>query len=122
MQCTSSCLLWANSGRVSATLNAKATTQISVYAEHLDLSRSSGPRHDDVVRTFLRDKYSERLVGLIVAQGSVALDFLMRTCLWPNTPVVIARGLLKKENVIELQEFDFNEVASLRLGFHSRRL
>ena len=73
-----------------ATLNDKATTQISVYTEHLDLNRFSGPRRDDVLRTFLRDKYSETPIGVIVAQGSGALDFVMRTPLWPDTPVVIA--------------------------------
>src|SRR5262245_60421561 len=73
-----------------AALNEKATTQISVHTEHLDLNRFSGPRRDDVLRTFLRDKYSERPIGLIVAQGSGALEFLMRTSLWPDTPVVIA--------------------------------
>jgi ABC-type uncharacterized transport system substrate-binding protein len=42
------------------------------------------------VRTFLYDKFSERPIGVIVAQGSGALDFLTRANLWPNTPVIMA--------------------------------
>ena len=80
----------AFSSAFRATLNAKSATQISVYSEHIDLNRFSGPRHDDVVRTFLHDKFSERPIGVIVAQGSGALDFLTRANLWPNTPVIMA--------------------------------
>src|SRR5262245_19761920 len=80
----------AFSSEFRATLNAKSTTQISVYSEHLDFNRFSGPRHDDVVRAFLDDKFSKKQIGVIVAQGSGALDFLMRAHLWPNTPVVMA--------------------------------
>jgi hypothetical protein len=78
----------AFSSAFRATLNAKSATQISVYSEHIDLNRFSGPRHDDVVRTFLRDKFSERPIGVVVAQGSGALDFLTRAPLWQ--PVVMA--------------------------------
>src|SRR5262245_24057503 len=80
----------AFSSEFRATLNAKSTTQISVYSEHLDFNRFSGPRHDDVVRAFLQDKFSKKQIGVIVAQGSGALDFLTRAHLWPNTPVVMA--------------------------------
>jgi len=80
----------AFSSAFRASLNARSATQISVYSEHIDLNRFSGLRHDDVVRTFLRDKFSERPIGVIVAQGSGALDFLTRAPLWPNTPVVMA--------------------------------
>ncbi len=73
-----------------ATLNAKSATQVSVYSEHLDLNRFSGPGHDDLMRKFLRDKFSERPIGVLVAQGSAALEFLTRANLWPNIPVVMA--------------------------------
>jgi len=80
----------AFSSAFRATLNAKSSAQVSVYSEHLDLNRFSGPRHNDVVRAFLRDKFSERPIGVIVAQGSGALEFLTRSHLWPDTPVVMA--------------------------------
>ena len=80
----------AFSSAFRAALNAKSATQVSVYSEHIDLNRFSGARHDDVVRTFLRDKFGERPIGVIVAQGSGALDFLTRAHLWPNAPVVMA--------------------------------
>src|SRR5262245_58149191 len=80
----------AFSSEFRATLNAKSATQISVYSEHVDLNRFSGPRHDDVVRAFLHDKFSGRPIGVIVGQGSGALDFLTRAQILPNTPVVMA--------------------------------
>src|SRR5262245_25979070 len=80
----------AFSSEFRATLNAKSTTQISVYSEHRDFNWFSGPGDDDVVRAFLEDKFSKKQIGVIVAQGSGALDFLTRAHLWPNTPVVMA--------------------------------
>ena len=75
-----------------STLNAKPVARVSVYAEHLDLSRFGGPRHDELIRTYLRDKFSDRPIGVVVAQGSAALEFLLRSRsqLWPQAPVVFA--------------------------------
>ena len=75
-----------------STLNARSAERISVYAEHLDLSRFGGPQHDELLRTYLRDKFRERPIGVLVAQGSSALDFVLRSRgeLWPGVPVVFA--------------------------------
>jgi len=56
-----------------STLNAGSTARISVYTEHLDRSRFGGPRHDELVRTYLRDRFSETPIGAVVAQGAGAL-------------------------------------------------
>ena len=74
------------------TLNAGTSEKISVYAEHLDLSRFGGPQHDDLLRDYLRDKFRARPIGLLLAQGSSSLDFLLRSRaeLWPGVPVVFA--------------------------------
>src|SRR5262245_28751876 len=74
------------------TLNARPAVRVSVYAEHLDLSRFGGPRHDELLRAYLRDKFSERPIGVVVAQGSSALEFVVRARaeLWPQAPVVFA--------------------------------
>src|SRR5262245_29542530 len=75
-----------------STLETKSTMRTSVYAEHLDLSRFGGPRHDELLRTYLRDKFSERPIGVVVAQGSAALEFVLRSReeLWPGVPVIFA--------------------------------
>jgi signal transduction histidine kinase len=75
-----------------AALNAKSKERTSIYGEHLDLSRFGGPKHEETVRTYLRSKYSERPIGVVVAQGSAALEFILRsrTVLWPAVPVVFA--------------------------------
>jgi signal transduction histidine kinase len=73
-------------------LNAGSGARVSVYSEHLDFSRFSGPRYEEVLRTYLRDKFSATPIGVVVAQGSSALEFLVRRRaeLWPNVPVVFA--------------------------------
>ena len=40
-----------------STLNAGSAKRISVYAEHLDLSRFGDRRHDEALRNYLRDKF-----------------------------------------------------------------
>jgi hypothetical protein len=75
-----------------STLNTKSAVHVSVFAEHLDLSRFGGPRHDELLRRYLRDKFSERPIGVVVAQESSALEFVLRSRaeLWPGVPVIFA--------------------------------
>src|SRR5262249_9673935 len=83
----------AFSAAFRAVLNADTpTAPISIYAEHLDLSRFHGAQHDEVLRSYLRDKFRDRPIGVLVAQGSSSLEFLLRSRadLWPGTPAVFA--------------------------------
>src|SRR5262245_34826828 len=75
-----------------STLYDSSPERISVYAEHLDLSRFGGPQHEDLLRSYLRDKFRTTPIGLIVAQGSSSLNFVMRSRgeLWPGVPVMFA--------------------------------
>jgi formate hydrogenlyase transcriptional activator len=75
-----------------STLNTKSAVRVSVYSEHLDLSRFGGARHDELLLRYLRDKFSERPIGVVVAQGSGALEFVLRSRaeLWPGVPVIFA--------------------------------
>jgi signal transduction histidine kinase len=75
-----------------STLLAGSADHTSVYAEHLDLSRFGGSPYDDVLRSYLREKYRSRPIGLLVAQGASSLQFLLRSRreLWPGTPIVFA--------------------------------
>jgi signal transduction histidine kinase len=80
------------SSALRSTLRAGSNERISVYAEHLDLSRFASPRHDELLRTYLQDKFRERPIGVLVVQGSSSLEFVMRSRaqLWPGVPVVFA--------------------------------
>ena len=82
----------ASSPAFRSTLNAGTTERISVYSEHLDLSRFTSPHHHEILRTYLRDKFRDRPIGVLVAQGSSSLEFLIRSRaeLWPGVPVVFA--------------------------------
>jgi signal transduction histidine kinase len=75
-----------------STLNAASPAPVAVYAEHLDLSRFRSAQHDEVLRAYLRNKFRGRPIGVLVVQGSAALEFVMRARaeLWPEVPVVFA--------------------------------
>src|SRR6185436_9827289 len=62
-----------------STLHAGSADHTSIYAEHLDFSRFSGKQHDDLFRSFLREKYGSRPIGLLIAQGASSLEFLLRS-------------------------------------------
>jgi len=64
----------------------------SVYSENLDLNRFPGTQHHEVLRTYLQNKYRDTPIGVLVAQGSSALGFVMRSRaeLWPAVPLIFA--------------------------------
>jgi len=82
----------AFSSAFRSALQAGSAARTSVYAEHLDLSRFGGQRHEELLRAYLREKYRERPIGVLIAQGSSALEFVLRSRaeLWPGLPVVFA--------------------------------
>ena len=75
-----------------ATVNAGGADRVAVFAENLDLVRSSGPRHETTLKTYLREKYRDRPVGVVVTVGPAALQFMLRSRaeLWPEMAVVFA--------------------------------
>src|SRR5262252_9634255 len=75
-----------------STLNAGSVKRFSVYSENLDLNRFPGTQHHEVLRTYLQNKYRDTPIGLLVAHGSSALAFVMRSRaeLWPAVPLIFA--------------------------------
>jgi signal transduction histidine kinase len=75
-----------------ATANTGGADRVAVFAENLDLVRSSGPRHDEILKTYLREKYRDRPVGVVVTVGPASLQFMLRSRaeLWPEMAVVFA--------------------------------
>jgi hypothetical protein len=69
---------------------ADARSHVTIYTESLDLSRFGGATYEQSLREYLREKYRDRPIGVIVTIGAAALELVQRwrTELWPETPVV----------------------------------
>jgi signal transduction histidine kinase len=62
---------------------------LSVFSEHLDLSRFPGPAHEEGLRRWLVTKYAAVELSLVVAVGPAAVAFAARPDpLWPGVPVL----------------------------------
>jgi len=63
-----------------------------VFGETLDLTRFADPKQELILRTYIRQKYSDVRFGVIVALGASAFDLVRhwRSELWPDVPVVFA--------------------------------
>jgi signal transduction histidine kinase len=75
-----------------ATVNASASSSVTIYVESLDLSRFSGRNYAESLQAHFRVKYRDKPIGVIVAVGSATLDYVLRRRaeLWPGVPVVFA--------------------------------
>src|SRR5215467_12758846 len=92
----------AFSAAFESILNAGPVNRFSVYSENLDLNRFPGTQHQEVLRTYLQNKYRDTPIGVLVAQGSAALEFVMRSRaeLWPAVPVIF--GAVDEETAARL--------------------
>ena len=63
---------------------------MSVYHEQLDLARFRGPVYEHSLNAHFRVKYRDKQVGVIIAVGPAALEYVLRSRaeLWPEVPVV----------------------------------
>jgi signal transduction histidine kinase len=63
---------------------------LTLYAEDLDLARFKTEAYEDELRQFLKEKYRDRPIGIVVAVGTATLEFVSkyRAELWPEAPVV----------------------------------
>jgi len=73
-----------------ATLTANSSQPVSIYLEQLELERFGGDRYELDLKTHFQSKYVDKPIGVIVAVGSGALDFILRarTELFAGVPVV----------------------------------
>jgi len=73
-----------------AEVEAEPQTHATIYAESFDLSRFGGDIYDASLRQFLREKYRDKPIGVIVVVGSATLEHVLnwRAELWPDIPVV----------------------------------
>jgi signal transduction histidine kinase len=75
-----------------AEVSADRSAPITLYAENLDLSRFKSEGYKAGLRELLKEKYSDKPIGGIVAVGGAALELVLkwRGELWTNIPVVFA--------------------------------
>ncbi len=88
--------------RLRATVNVSGGSPVNIYAESLDLSRFTGQAYEDGLNKYFQVKYGDRPIGVIVAVGSAALDYVLqeRSKLWPGVPVVF--GFVNEPTVARL--------------------
>jgi hypothetical protein len=70
--------------------NINSTSRVAVYTEHLDLNLFSSPQYRLQTRNYLREKYRETQIGVVIVDGPVALDLVLgwRGEMWSNVPVI----------------------------------
>ncbi len=71
-------------------LTADTQSHATLYSENLDLSRFDGPAYEENLRRYLKEKYRDMPIGVVVAVGTAALELVLRWReeLWPGVPVV----------------------------------
>lgn len=63
------------------------------YVEYIDAARFSGPGYTAAVREFLRNKYGEMRLDVVIADGETPVEFLAqhRPELFPDVPLVFSK-------------------------------
>jgi signal transduction histidine kinase len=78
------------SSGIRAAMISGSATQVSVYQELLDVARFRGSDYQHSLNAHFRVKYRDKPVGVIIAVGPAALEYVLRSRaeLWPEVPVV----------------------------------
>jgi signal transduction histidine kinase len=69
---------------------AEPSTRWELFSEYLDSTRFPGEHQSELLHEYLRQKYANQKIDVVVATPDPALDFLLkfRTDLFPNCPIV----------------------------------
>jgi signal transduction histidine kinase len=75
-----------------STVTANSSQPVAIYLEQLDLERFGGVQYEKTLKTHFESKYVDKPIGVIVALGFGALDFVLRLRkeMFANVPVVFA--------------------------------
>src|SRR5215472_1359695 len=67
------------------------TARIEYYAEYFEPNRFPGEVQAAAFRDYLRRKYSERKIDVVIAMSAVSADFLLKYLndLFPDAPIVL---------------------------------
>jgi PAS domain S-box-containing protein len=85
------------SQRFQAALKEHSGGRIEYYAEYFESARFPGESQARIMRDYLRQKYRDRRIDVLLAWGGVPLEFLLRSRsqLFPDTPIVYYVGTLE---------------------------
>ena len=88
--------------KLRATVNASPGPPVTIYAESFDFTRFRGQAYEEGLQQFLRTKYGDKPIGVIIAIGSAALDCVLRwrSIIWQGVPVVF--GFVDEPTVARL--------------------
>jgi len=77
---------------LSEVVSKETRSPTTLYVENLDLSRFSGAAYEQSLQRYLKEKYRDRPIGVVVTMGAATLELVLRWRgeLWPGTPVVFA--------------------------------
>jgi signal transduction histidine kinase len=66
------------------------SSKVELFSEYLDTTRFPGEHQSELLHDYLREKYKNQKIDVVVATPDPALDFLLknRNDLFPNSPVV----------------------------------
>jgi hypothetical protein len=83
---------------LSGTLTSNSSGPIEVYREAMDLSRFGSNNYRTLLRDFLRSKYENKKIDLVIAVLGPALDFLLSNgdTIFPGIPIVFC-GVDRRE-------------------------
>src|SRR5215813_4558340 len=75
-----------------STLKAGSDTPITIYSEQLEYNHFKGPEYENLLHTFIKEKFRSTPIGVIVADGFDALQFAVRLRieLDPAIPIVFS--------------------------------
>ena len=81
-----------------STLVSNTSDRIEIYREEMDLSRFGSNAYQMLLRDFLRAKYANKKIDVVVAVLGPALDFLLNNgdAIFPGTPIVFC-GVDRRE-------------------------
>ena len=67
-----------------------ADAHVTLYNESLDLSRFKGGAYEETLKRYVKEKYQDKEIGVIVAIGAGTTGHVLRwrNELWPGIPVV----------------------------------
>ncbi len=114
--------------KVEQTLRSNSTEPIEVYRETMDLSRFGSTSYNTLLRDFLRAKYADKKIDVVVSLMPPAFDFLLAygDLIFPETPIVFT-GLDSRKLVARtlppnvygvLVEREFAPTVELALRLH----
>jgi PAS domain S-box-containing protein len=78
-------------------LKQQSGNTVERYAEYFESTRFPGEVQARVMRDYLRQKYADRKIDVLMAWGAVPLEFLLkyRSDLFPDAPIVFYVGTLE---------------------------